>query len=370
MIHKIRATVRNATSPPMNIVEITTKTRERYNRFVESHPLGTIHQTWEWGEFQEKSSERDKSWIIALENGQNEIIASALVLRQKMPFGKCWLYSPRGPLVDFTKPEESKKIFGKISEIAKKEGAVFLRFDPPLQNDKKSETTQSNEQFNAAHLFYRDIKAKNAHAHYQPEATVMVDLAPSEEEILKQMKPKGRYNIKVAQKHGVTVRASAEPKNDVKIFYDLFSQTTSRDGFSGHPLSYYQSMFTELGTKQAKLYLAEYEGKPLAAAIVTYFQKTATYYFGASGNEYRNVMAPYLLHWQIMGDAKRDGYKEYDFFGIAPEGAKNHPWASVTDFKLKFGGKIINYYPAREIIYRPFWYHAVRLAKLLKKLLR
>ncbi|MBU0668184.1 peptidoglycan bridge formation glycyltransferase FemA/FemB family protein [Patescibacteria group bacterium] len=341
---------------------------QNFDKFVQNHPLGTIHQLREWGEFQTKTPGRDKFWAIeALDlKGDRPIIASALIIRQSLPFGKCWLYSPRGPLVDYSNKEQTAAIFAKISQIAKEEKAVFFRFDPPLLQDDTN--------------LKKIPKTRTAHAHYQPESTLLIDLTKSEDQILAQMKPKGRYNIKVAQKHGVTVEeCTAENlQKNIQEFYNLFTQTTGRDHFSGHPKKFYQDMLEIFDPQKnaaasAKLYLARYNSKPIAGAIVTYFNKTATYYFGASSSEDRNVMAPYLLHWKIMQDAKAAGYETYDLFGIAPTHeaersapSKPHPWAGVTEFKLKFGGQRINYAPAREIIYKPFWYWLIRAAKCLR----
>lgn len=363
----------------MKTIEIGVKEHQTYNRFVSDHPLGTIHQLWEWGVFQSKSTNRDHFWVIAIENDAGALVASALLIRQKLPFKKCWLYSPRGPLVDSENPKVLELLFNKIAEISQSQNAVFFRCDPAYEiqqspavtNDSaKKEHTKTEQTKEKVQDIFQKFGARPAHAHYQPESTNIIDLTPEPNLILAQMKPKGRYNIKVAKKHGVTVRISDETTEDVKAFYKLMEQTTVRDKFSGHPLSYYQNMLTSLGSKHAKLYLAEYQKKVVAAAIVTYFQKTATYYFGASSNEYRNTMAPYLLHWRIMEDARASGYKNYDLFGIAPEGAKNHPWSSVTEFKLKFGGTRVNYLPAQEMVYQPFWYTLIRIAKFLRGFIR
>lgn len=313
--------------------------------FVQKHPLGTVHQLYEWGEFQTKTPGRDKFWAFAFEK-DGKIEASALIIRQTLPFGKSWLYCPRGPLVDYSNKEQTSTVFQEIRTLAKKENAVFFRFDPPLNQGA-----------------FPGLKTRKAHAHYQPESTLIIDLTAPEEAILKQMKPKGRYNIKVAKKHDVTVRKS----DDIEAFYNIFKQTTARDQFSGHPLRYYKDMMEALGSDQAQLFLAYYQDKPVAGAIVTYFGETATYYFGASSSENRNVMAPYLLHWHIMQDAKKRGFKEYDLFGIAPEDSKNHPWSGVTDFKLKFGGQRVNYVDAQEIVYQPLWYWLIKLMKKFRR---
>lgn len=321
--------------------------RKQFNAFVEHHPQGNVHQIYEWGEFQAQSGQRDKFWPLIMEDN-GKIVASAMIVRQKLPMGKTWLYCARGPLVDYAKEEHVRTLFGFITELAQKENAIFFRFESKLSK------TQENP--------FVHIQSRPAHAHYQPESTLIVDLQPSEEDILAQMKQKGRYNIKIAKKHGVTV----EESKDIKTFYNIFKETTSRDHFSGHPLSYYENMMKTLGPDRAKLFLASYQGIPIAGAIVTYFNQTATYYFGASSNEHRNVMAPYLLHWHIMRDAKARGSTQYDLFGIAPENSKNHPWEGVTSFKLKFGGTRVNYAPAQEVVYQPLWFWLMKLIKRLR----
>ncbi len=324
--------------------------KDAYNAFVEAHELGSIHQSWEWGEFQSKSAARDKFWPIVIEE-DGRIIASALIIRQKLPAGRCWLYCPRGPLVDYSSDNFSF-LCGKVREIARREKAVFWRIDPALPADTRV--------FNG---FY------SAHAHYQPENTLMVDLNNSEENIMAQMKPKGRYNIRLAEKKGVTVAASKHPEEDIEYFYRLLTDTTSRDGFSGHDKEYYRQMLKILGPEKVRLYLADYEGDVIAATIVTFFRDTAIYYFGASGNMHRNVMAPYLLQWEAMQDARKMGLKWYDFLGIAPENNPRHAWAGVTQFKLKFGGEQFDYMPAQERVFRPLEYSAIRLLKWVRRLM-
>jgi lipid II:glycine glycyltransferase (peptidoglycan interpeptide bridge formation enzyme) len=126
-------------------------------------------------------------------------------------------------------------------------------------------------------------------------------------------------------------------------------------------------MIEILGEKDfAKMYLAEYEGETIAGVIVTFYEDTATYYYGASSNKHRNVMAPYLLQWHAIKEAKSRNMKKYDFLGISPPDAKNHPWQGVTEFKMKFGGEIVEYVKAKEFIFKPFWYWVIRIVKKLK----
>jgi len=375
----------------MEIRQIYQPDSKKFNQFVESHQFGSIHQLFEWGDFQSQTSQRDKFWALELEQKhliRDHIHGSALLIKQKLPFGLCWLYCPQGPLTDYESIKESGYLVDYIARIARREKAVFTRFDPSIPWQKPHYASLANN-------FFQKIKSRPAHAHYMPESTLMIDLTLSEEDILKQMKQKGRYNIKVAKRHKVVIelkdlnraankaankdsnraanKAANNQTDSIKDFYNLLTQTTERDHFTGHSLDYYRKMIEKLGSGRVKLWFAYYKKKPLAAAIVTYFKGTATYYFGASSNQNRNVMAPYLLHWEIMLDAKSKGFKQYDFFGIAPlnskgEADQNHPWAKVTEFKLKFGGHRLDYIPAQEVVYKPFWYFIVKMTKKIRQL--
>jgi len=325
----------------------------QWDEFVKKHPLGTVHQMSAWGRFQNRSKLRDKSWIIAiLEN--EKIIGGSLVIRHKMPRKMSFLYCPRGPLLDYTAPQEMLDLITtKLKSIAKEENTIFLRIDPPLEE-------------------LPSIKGFTKGKGFQPEHTLILDLTLSEEEILKQMKPKGRYNIKLAQKKGVKVR-KADPKNietynkDIADFYKILQETTSRDGFSGHNEEFYHSMLEVLIPEEmAELYLAEYEGEILGGLIATFSNHKCIYYYGASSNTNRNLMAPYLLQWEAIQEAKSRNYKTYDFLGIAPNNAKNHPWQGVTEFKKKFGGYEKSFAPPLEHSFRPFHYWAYRLYKFIQ----
>ncbi len=286
-----------------------------------------------WEKFQ-KSIGR-KSWILEAEG------AMALVIRHEMPFGMNWLEVPRGPL--FEDEKSLSAILKMIEDLGKKEKAVFVR----VSSYEKLETRSP-----------RRAKLEIAKSDHHPETSLVIDLSRSEEEILSQMKPKGRYNIKVAEKHNVTVG----PSDNVDAFYKILSKTGNRDGFGVHPKSYYEKMLSSLAG-HVQLLLANYEGKVIAGGIFVYLDEWGIYYYGASDNEYRNVMAPYLVQWEAIKEAKKRGCKHYDFLGIAPENAKKHPWAGVTDFKKKFGGDVVNYPKAKELVLCKWRYVLYRLYK-------
>ena len=321
----------------------------RWDKFVYEHPLGNIHQTSAWGQFQEKVAARGRYWIVALED-KGKLVGGSMIIRHKMPRGFSWLYCARGPLLNYASKNiqrQMEEIIKALSPIAKKEKAIFMRIDPASQGPLGS------------------LKGfKKSHLGFQPEHTIILDITKPEEEILAQMKPKGRYNINLARKKEVTVRKS----KDTEAFYKILNETTARDKFHGHGKDFYENMIKSLrgdgiSIPLAELYLAEFEGKTIAGIIATFYKDTAVYYYGASSNEHREKMAPYLLQWTAIKNAKEKGLKYYDFLGVAPEGAKNHPWAGVTEFKKKFGGYAVAYSPAQEFSFKPLHHLAYKVLK-------
>lgn len=314
---------------------------EQYETFVKNHPSGTFFQSWTFGEFQEKIPYRGKSWTLIAKN------AACLAIKIKLRFGKCWLWMPYGPL------GFSEEIFEDMARIAKEEKAIFARIEPP-----------ENFKFRAGAEFdWRIVKSPHR---FTPEHTLILDLEKTAEEILAQMKPKGRYNIQIAKRHNVLVRQynSDIPEKDFAAFYKILKKTGGRDGFGIHQKYFYKTLLETLAPKKmASLFLAYHQNTVIGGVIVIFYKDTATYYYGASSYEHRNLMAPYLLQWEAICEAKRRGMKIYDFLGIATPHAKNHPWAGVTEFKKKFGGKEITYPPAFDVVYRPFLYRAMRLVQ-------
>lgn len=399
-----------------------------WEEFVLNHSLGNIHQTPEWGHFQSKVPGRGKYWIVILtgtgqtyhnsnlsqssnhptSHSDSKILAGTLLTRHQLPGGYCWLYAARGPLLNYdskddcaTVKNQMNALLSEIKKIARQEKAIFLRVDPLIRLSSTTESCTHDVHTNDSQRSVRFPHFRQNISGFQPDHTLVLDLTRSEEELLAQMKPKGRYNIKLAEKKGVTIRTagltngsgsfdSVRFEKDLAAFYKILTETTSRDGFHGHDLEFYRNMLESLqinpkacnslsrvspnqdadyvnyasaATPQATLYLAEFDDQIIAACLNTFYKDTATYYYGASSDTYRNVMAPYFLHWQAIRDAKQKGYKFYDFFGIAPtrehsecasqqtspEAKMNpHPWAGVTEFKKKFGGTEISYQKPQE----------------------
>lgn len=332
----------------MQVRYIKPEEAELLDAFVAAHPHGCIEQTWSWGVLQTSIPGRTAMVVLGAFEGK-KLVASMLVIRQEMGKGKTWLWSPRGPLLP-EKTADAKAAWlalqAACEQFAHQGGDVFLRIEPGMPASAKFE-----------------LGGRVAPESYMPEHTLFLSLKGSLEAISKQMKQKGRYNIKKATKAGVYVQKSQGQELD--DFYDILAETAERDGFNLHDKAFYQR-FLDVLDGRGMLYVAYHEDELLGGMLVTHFGDTATYYFGASSNQHRQKMAPYLLQWVAIQNAKKAGCERYDFLGIAdPDDAKD-PLHGVTQFKTRFGGKAHHYAKARVFVYKPIWWWIYRLAKRLR----
>lgn len=194
--------------------------------------------------------------------------------------------------------------------------------------------------------------------HEQPEATRIIDLIQSEEDILKQMHPKGRYNIKLAEKSGVKIKhclfIDEVVEEDIEAYEKLASETAKRDGFTGGSTKRYAAFLAHIPGSFLLLAYAPDHAEPIAGLIGVHdVGRTGIYYYGASDYHYRAMMAPYLLQWEAIKMCKKAGSTRYDLLGIAPPDQLHHPWSGISDFKAKFGGTVVTYPPEQEIVLKP-----------------
>lgn len=190
----------------------------------------------------------------------------------------------------------------------------------------------------------------------QPEYRQWIDISGSEEKLLEQMKPKGRYNIKVAKRHHLTTSFTSDPQ-EVSQFYRLYSFTAKRSQFAGRSEDYFQRLVATLKENQlGEVVIVSKDDQPLSAAIIVYWQGLASYLYGGSGGD-RSVMAPYWLHFQVMKRSKEKGCQLYDLLAVAPpEADNNHPYAGITRFKQQFGGTTVRMLGSWDLVHRPLWY--------------
>ncbi len=298
---------------------------EAYDQWVKHHPQGTLWQSLEWKKYREACGKEVMTYGKVGE-------ATALVVIDKTSLGLSTWEIPRGPLWnDEFRMMNDEKLLEQIIANAKTTGCMSLFLSPHTPVHHSAFIIQLSKR------------------HIQPEATRIVDLRLPEAEILAQMHEKGRYNIKVAQKHNVVV----EESQDIDTYYALATQTGGRDGFKILPRKSYENFVKHLPGSFLLLARTS-DGKVIAGILGVIWNGTGIYYYGASSSEHRNLMAPYLLQWEAMRRCKAQGCHSYDLLGIAPpEADPNHPWQGISSFKAKFGGQVISYPPEQEVVLKP-----------------
>jgi len=321
-----------------------------------------------WGKFKSRFGWESRAFLLKWQNTQES--RPLLVLLRNLAPGFSFAYVPWGPELPDDFPNDLRpKALGELALKLKpllQKNTFFIRFEPPWYSEEGAAFSGGD------YAPFLSEKLKRAGATVQAPDTVIVNLTASCEEILAAMKPKWRYNISLAGKKGVQVKS--ESVQELETFYKLLKETADRDGIAIHSFDYYKTLFEvcaeEGENTKLRLYTAVHEGDTLAAIVVLFRQKNATYLYGASSNIRRNLMAPYALQWKAMQDAKEAGCQFYDLFGIPPDDNPNHPMSGLYMFKTGFGGRIIHRPGSWDYPYKPVIYSLFNVAETLRKKLR
>jgi lipid II:glycine glycyltransferase (peptidoglycan interpeptide bridge formation enzyme) len=302
--------------------------RERWNQFIEACPTGNITQTFEWAELSGTLG-AETLRIGALEG--DELVGALLVVVERAPvLRRPYLYAPRGPVVADPSVPALAALVARARGEARRRGAFMLKVEPNVHDGDEAWLATLQ------HLGFR----RNPYAMH-PRRSWVLDIRPDEEALLAGMKEKWRYNIRLAGRRGVTVRESSSLA-DVETFYRLYEETAQRDGIFIHGPQHYRDFLRLYGARgAAALFIAEYEGAPIAALIAATCGPVATYMFGASSNQHRNRMPNHLLQWTAIRWAKARGCARYDFRAIAEVLEPGEDMYSLYTYKQGFGGESV-----------------------------
>lgn len=264
-----------------------------------------------------------------------------------------YLYLPRGPLINTQQAQE------ELIRIAEEHQAGWIRIEPGSEEELTMLRSGTER--------YRIVSAPHA---VQPQEILVMNIESMESELLAQMKSKTRYNIRLAERQGVTARFSRATE-DVEAFIRLIYATTKRKEIHPHPQEYYRNFFEVFDEAVCTLALAEYDGDILAANLLVFFEDTVYYLHGGSSDTGKNLMAPFLLQWESIKLARERGMKQYNFGGVSMRGG-NAQWAGITRFKQGFAPQTVPvFFPGTyDIILSPWCYQLyriLRVAQVVKK---
>ena len=293
--------------------------------------MESLLQTDLWGRFKESFG-----WRAGRYGG-------FLGLERSLPFGKSLLYFPEVP---FTKALIRTK---RRPSVPQESGRIFVRLDILAPWTPEKARALLNEGW---------IKAFEE---VQPEYRQWVDLTGGEAAMLAAMKPKGRYNIRLAQKHGLKVETGLTA-DSIQVLFTLYNATAKRTNFSGRSQAYFESLGTILKDNNCgEIILVKKGDRPLAGALLSFYGGVCSYLYGGSSNEHRELMAPYLAHFEAMKLAQKRGCGLYDLLAIAPPGMSGHPYQGLTRFKTQFGGESVRLLGSWDLVHDKFWYTIYRI---------
>ncbi len=323
---------------------------DRFNKFVAAHPKGHFLQRSEWGDVK-GSMGWNKLPMVVEEDGA--VKAAILILKRRLPLplvNRCVFYAPRGPVADIHDPVVMKALVEGTRRLARQHGAIFLKIDPDVKKDDmlfQEVLTGLGFHRNETGLDFEGV---------QPAFVFRLDIHDSEEEILARMHSKTRYNIRLAEKKGVSIREVVD-KEDLKVFYDVLTETADRDDFLIRDYQYFESIWDNMVEKGlARIFLGEYQGQIIAGTLALINGDKTWYLYGASSNRFRNVMPNYLIQWEMIRWAKRQACTLYDFRGVSGDMDESNPLYGLYRFKKGFNGEFTEFAGDWDLVYSSFYY--------------
>lgn len=333
----------------MKVIEIDANFKEKWDQIANDERHGSFMQSFDWGEFKKALSQKVWNLAVVDKAGEKIFAISQTVQEELVNFGS-FLYVPYGPIFKTKDVLGCLKLFKeKLNEIAEKQQAIFVRLEPKIELPNKF--------------------LKFVNSYRQIQHTIKMDLKPNEEELLASFKQKTRYNLRLAQKKEVQIVDGGI--KDLPKFIKILKKVGERGDFFLPENKYFYRMFEYLSAKNmVDLLLAKYRGEIIGGFINIYFRDEATYLYGASRDNYRNLMVNYLLMWETIRRAKAHGCVRLDFRGASPnELDKNHPWYGFTRFKRGFAphSPIESYPGSYFIIVKPIKFYLYYLWKLMRR---
>lgn len=332
---------------------------EDWDRALLRLPTPHILQTWTWGLFKAHYGWQPLRWLWVDMEGRVRAAAQVLCRQDRFELFRL-LYVPRGPLLDPEDLEAAEAVLRDLEAEARRRRAAFLRIDPEVV-EAEGPAAEGPRRLQA--VPFKDLLRQRgwrpSAESVQFPASLWLDLEADEEGLLQAMHPKTRYNIRLAERKGVSVRPVGPEAFD--LLYDMYAETAARDGFVIRPRDYYRrawGLFYAAGC--ARPLLAEVEGEPVAMVVLYRFGPTAWYFYGASRGRHREKMPNHRLQWEAIRWARAVGCRRYDFWGAPAQPREDDPMWGVYRFKRGFGGRYVRFIGTWDYVTRPALYRLYR----------
>jgi lipid II:glycine glycyltransferase (peptidoglycan interpeptide bridge formation enzyme) len=365
--------------------------RDAWNALVTSFPRPHLLQSWEWGELKAGFGWRAERTAWRDPQGHPRAASQVLYRTQRIPLLGLRLslaYCPKGPVLDWADGAVRRELLAGLIRSARQAGAFLLKIDPevPLSLGPAEEAAEASasaadgaqgpsaavpeRQSNLpGRSLITELQAagwRRSTDRVQFDNTILLDLTPPEEQILAGMKQKTRYNIRLAQRHGVQVRPGG--REDLDLLMRMYAETSSRDGFVIRDPAYYRRAWEDfMGAGMAQPFIAEVEGEAVSGLIAYRFGATAWYLYGMSRSAHREKMPNHLLQWEAMRWAKSGGCAHYDLVGIPGRPDPSDSLWGLYRFKVGFGGELLRTIGAWDYPLRPplYWLYRQVLPRVL-----
>jgi peptidoglycan pentaglycine glycine transferase (the first glycine) len=320
--------------------------RQQWNDFVAESAYCNITQTYEWGELLPVQGSDVLRFGVIDHEGQL-CAAMLIIVTYISPLKIAYFYAPRGPIIENPDDPALDELLNFVQEEARSRHAFMLKIEPGAPDDSKPWLLAL-----AKHGFCGNPEARHLRHEW------ILDIRPDEQILLAGMKKTWRYCVRQASRKGVKVHHGHTPA-DLDIFYKLLHITSERDTFFVYDKAFYARLMALYGDR-ARLLIAEYEGQPLAAALLIVHGRWCWYMYGASSNEQRERMPNHLLQWTAFQWAKQQGCWYYNFRGIPNLLEEGQPMWGVYVFKSGFGGQSIRSLETHDLAYIPIIYQIYR----------
>lgn len=339
----------------MIVREVLLEEKGRFNALAR-HPL----QSWEWGEFR-RSTGREPIRLGVFDPDKKKPSLEAVYQLTVHPVPglgeRTILYLPRGPMPDET-------MINALIKLGGDQKSIFVKIDPEIHAPVKDDRLTSAHQ--EIHQFLLDHHCRRV-SPFWFEYSFLIDLSKNNDELLANMHSKTRYNVSLAQKHGVKIEED-NSNTAFETYLKLMKETTKRQRFFAHAENYHRQMWAALHPAGiARLLVARYRKEILAAWVLFVFNQTLHYPYGASSRHYREVMPAYAMMWEAIQYGRANGCRKFDLWGcLGPNPNKNDSWYGFHRFKAGFGGEMVHYLGTYDLVIDHRLYGLYGLANSLR----